>query len=389
MRRRTFLATVGTGTTVSIAGCLVGDDDTDDADDTNDTDDQAADDEADDADETDDGDDTDDGDEDADDTEADITVGMIYSTGGLGDESFNDMAHTGIEQAEEELGVEYQNAEPDAPADMNDMQRQFAGDDDIDVVVCIGFDHEADLVDNAEEFSDTQFVLVDAVVEADNVANYVFREHEGSFQVGHLAGLLTGTEYAHAGGETDPDEAAVGFVGGEEIDLIERFEAGYVAGVQHADEEIETPSAYAGSWNDPTTGQEIANGMYDDGADVVYHAAGGTGGGVFEAAQSAERFAIGVDDDQSISAEEFSDVIVASMIKRVDTAVYDSVEAVVNDEFEGGQINDLGLEEEGVGAVIGQDFEGELPEEIVDALEESRQAIIDGEIDVPDNLDDL
>lgn len=366
MQRRAFLTTIGAGATIGVAGCL-GDDEPDEEP----ADDDAADDAADDVAE-----------------EDDITVGIIYSTGGLGDESFNDMAHSGIQAAADDFGIEYQNAEPDAPADMNEMQRQFAGDDDIDMVVCIGFDHEVDLEENAVEFSDTPFALVDAVVEEDNVANYVFREHEGSFQVGHLAGLLTDMDYAHAGGSSDPDEARVGFVGGEEIALIERFEAGYIAGAQYANPDIETPSAYAGSWNDPATGQEIAIGMYDDGADVVYHAAGGTGGGVFEAAQDAGRFAIGVDDDQSISASEFSDVIVASMIKRVDTAVYESVEALVNEEFEGG-INDLGLEEDGVGAVIGQDFDGELPDEIVDALEESRQAIIDGEIDVPDNLDDL
>lgn len=348
---------MGGGIPVATAGCLIGDEEGDDDEVTDD--------------------------------DADVTVGMIYSTGGLGDESFNDMANVGIQQAQEDFGIEYRDAEPDAPADMNEMQRQFAGDDEIDVVVCIGFDHEADLQDNAEEFSDTQFVLVDAVVEAENVANYVFREHEGSFQVGHLAGLLTQMEYAHAGGETDPDEAVVGFVGGEETSLIERFEAGYTAGVQYADERIETPSAYAGSWNDPTTGQEIASSMYDGGADVVYHAAGGTGGGVFEAAQSAGRFAIGVDDDQSRSAEEFSDVIVASMIKRVDMAVHESVEAIVEDTFEGGETNDLGLEDEGVGAVIGQDFEDELPEEILDALEESREAIIDGEIEVPEDPDDV
>ncbi len=354
MQRRTFLASVGVGATTAVAGCLVGDDDDDNG--------------------------ADEGD--------DITVGIVYSTGGLGDESFNDMAHAGVQQAEEDFGIEYQNAEPDAPADMNQMQRDFAGNEDIDLVCCIGFDHETDLEENAEEFDDQRFALVDAVVEADNVANYTFREHEGSFQVGHLAGLLTTTDYAHGGGSTNTDEEIVGFVGGEETALIERFEAGYLAGVEYVDEGIETREVYAGSWDDPSTGQEIATGMYDDGADVVYHAAGGTGGGVFQAAQSDERFAIGVDDDQSLSAEDFSDVIVASMVKRVDTAVYESIEAVVNDDFEGG-MNDLSLEDEGVAGVIGQDFEGELPEEITDALEESRQGIIDGDIDVPDNLDDL
>ncbi|UTF54121.1 BMP family lipoprotein [Natronosalvus rutilus] len=351
MQRRRFLTTAGAGVTAGLAGCLVGDGGGSD--------------------------------------ESDVTVGIIYSTGGLNDDSFNDMAYNGIERAEEELGISYQDAEPGSPADMNQMQQEFAGDEEIDLVCCIGFDHAEDLGENAEEYSDQRFVLVDAVVEADNVANYTFREHEGSFQVGHLAGLLTTREYAHGAGETNTEDTVVGFVGGEETALIDRFEAGYKAGVRHVDENIETPAAYAGSWTDPSTGQEIAGGMYDGGADVVYHAAGGTGGGVFQAAQSAGRFAIGVDDDQSVSAEEFSDVIVASMVKRVDNAVFDSVEAVVNDEFESG-MNDLGLDDDGsVSATIGQDFEGELPEDIVDALEESRQGIIDGDIEVPDNTDDL
>ncbi|MEF8780813.1 MAG: BMP family protein, partial [Haloferacaceae archaeon] len=292
---------------------------------------------------------------------------------------------------------EYQNAEPDGPEEVGELQRRFASsqDPDYDLICCIGFVQATDLLDNAQEFPDQNFMIVDAVVETedgelvDNVANYVFREHEGSFQVGVLAGMLTGMEYDHGGGSTNPDERMVGFVGGMEIPLIERFEAGYKAGVQYVDEDIEFTSAYAGDWNDPSTGQEIAGSMYDDGADVVYHAAGGTGSGVFEAAQSAGRYAIGVDNDQSLSASEFSDVIVASMIKRVNTAVYESVEDMVNDEFQGGGVNDLGLAEDGVGAVIGQDFEGELPTEITDEIESTRQAIVDGDISVPDNLDDV
>lgn len=357
MQRRKFLTTVGAGTLAGIAGCL--------------------------------GDDAGDGD-------AEYNVGMVYATGGLGDNSFNDMAHEGIQDAEADFDVAYQNAEPDDPAEVGELQRRFATSDDpdYDLICTIGFVQESDLVENAQEFDDKRWNLVDAVAETedgpiDNVANYVFREHEGSFQVGHLAGLLTGMEFDHGGGETDTSERKVGFVGGEEIGLIERFEAGFQAGAEHAADDVEVSSAYAGSWDDPATGQEIATSMYEDGADIVYHAAGGTGSGVFEAAQSEGRYAIGVDNDQSLSADGFSDVIVASMIKRVDTAVYDSVESVVDDEFEGGSINDLGLAEDGVGAVIGQDFEGELPGEITDALEESREAIIDGEIDVPDNLDDL
>ncbi|AHF99379.1 ABC transporter [Halostagnicola larsenii XH-48] len=351
MRRRTFLTSVGAGATAGLAGCLVnnGDDGS---------------------------------------SEADITVGIVYSTGGLGDESFNDMANAGVERAVSEFGIDYEDAEPEEVSDMNEMQRQFARQDDIDLVCCIGYDHQTDLEQNAAEFSDQQFMIVDSMVDADNVINYVFREHEGSFLVGQLAGLLTETEYAHAGGESNPGESIIGFVGGRETSLIKRFEAGYRAGAEHVDEGIDVRDAYAGSFTDPATGQEIANGMYSDGADVVYHSSGNTGGGVFESAQSNGRFAIGVDDDQSVSSEDFSDVIVASMVKYVDNAVYESIQSVVEDDFSGGETNDLGLEEDGVDAVIGQDFEGELPGDITSSIEESRQQIIDGEIDVPTTTDD-
>ena len=327
---------------------------------------------------------------------ADFNVGMVYATGGLGDQSFNDMAHTGVQEAGEDFELDYQNAEPDGPDEVGELQRRFASseDPDFDLISCIGFVQETDLLDNAREFPEQNFMIVDGVVEGDdgfvdNVANYIFREQEGSFQVGVLAGMLTGMDYDHGGGSTNTDEQMVGFVGGQEVPLIERFEAGYKAGVEYVDEDIEFTSAYAGDWNDPSTGQEIASSMYDDGADVVYHAAGGTGSGVFEAAQSEGRYAIGVDDDQSQTAPEFSDVIVASMLKRVNVAVYESIENTLNDDFRGGELNDLGIAEDGVAAVIGQDFEGELPAAITDELESTREAIVDGDITVPDNLDDV
>lgn len=321
---------------------------------------------------------------------------MVYALGGLGDQSFNDMAHEGIQQAAEDLNVEYQNAEPERSEDFNTLQQQFAQneDPDYDLICCIGFAQTSALVENAPQFPDQNFMLVDSVAENDdgelipNVANYLFQEPEGSFQVGHLAGLLTGRDFDVGGGSTN-DEKVVGFVGGMEIDLIKGFEAGYRAGVAHADDSIEVRSAYAGSWSDPTTGNEIATSMIEAGADVVYHAAGGTGAGVFRAAQDEGVYAIGVDADQSRSAAEFSDVIVASMVKHVDTAVYTSVENVIDDSHRGGEVVSLGLEQGGVEAVVGQDFEGELPDDVTSALEESRQAIIDGDIDVPQHTDEL
>jgi len=355
MERRQFLTVTGSSGLVGLAGCLGGND--------------------------------------ADDDDG-INIGMVYATGGLDDQSFNDMALEGVERAADDFGVGFQNAEPDSPGDVGELQRNFASDGGFELICCIGFVQATDLVESAGEFPDQNWMIVDAVAEdddgpVDNVSNYVFREHEGSFQVGVIAGLLTGMDFDVGGGETNTDEKRVGFVGGQEVGLIERFEAGFTAGVAYADSEVEVTSAYTGSFSDPSTGQEIASSMYDSGADVVFHAAGASGQGVFEAASSAERYAIGVDDDQSLTAPEFSDVIVASMLKRVDQAVYESVENVVDDEFLGGEISDLGLEENGVGAAIGQDFEGELPAEITDTIEETRDEIIAGNIVVPDNLDDL
>jgi len=316
-------------------------------------------------------------------------IGVVYALGGLGDKAFNDMANQGVDQAQEDFDVQYQGAEPEGNSDFPTLQRKFAtsSSPSYELVCCIGFAQAEALKENAEQYGDQRFMIVDSVVEKDNVASYIFREELGSFQVGHLAGLLTQREFSTGGdgmteSSTNTDATTVGFVGGKENSLIKKFEAGYIAGAKHAGD-VDVRSAYAGSWSDPAKGKEIALSMYDNGADVVYHAAGGTGTGVFGAAQERGRYAIGVDSDQSKSAEEFKDVILASMVKHVDTAVYTSVENVVNDEHAGGEVSALGLEAGGVEAVLGQALGSEIPQEVTDALEESKSGIVDGDIEVP------
>ena len=318
---------------------------------------------------------------------SDVDVGMVYALGGLGDKSFNDMAHKGVKQAKDEFGISFKNAEPSGQSDFKTLQRKMATstDPDYDLVCTIGFAQTEALKENAKKYADQRFMIVDSVVERDNVASYVFKEHQGSFQVGHMAGLLTTTDFTHEGKKTTSetnDDTVVGFVGGKEIPLIKKFQAGYEAGVKHADENVTIKSAYAGSWSDSAKGKEIALSMYENGADVVYHAAGGTGIGVFKAAREKGRFAIGVDADQSKSTN-YEDVIVASMVKHVDTAVYNSVEHVVNDNFKGGQINALGLQKDGVEAIIGTAYEDEIPDDVTSAMEDSRKAIVEGDISVP------
>ncbi|GGL59124.1 BMP family lipoprotein [Halocalculus aciditolerans] len=324
--------------------------------------------------------------EDAETTSSDPTnVGMVYALGGLGDKSFNDMAHRGVQEAEDEYGVSYQNMEPGSQSEISTLQRKLASSQSpsYELVTTVGYVQADALKTNAEQFPDQQFQIIDSVVDMDNVSSYTFKEHQGSFQVGYLAGLLSTQDFSAGTGSTKPDEKVVGFVGGKEVPLIQKFEAGYRAGVKHADDSIEVRAAYAGAYNDPATGKEIALSMFDEGADMVYHAAGGTGIGVFKAAQERGRFAFGVDSDQSKSASEYADVILASMVKRVNNAVFECVGNVVNDEFDGGSVHSLGLAEDGVACVYGAELGGDIPQSAKDKLATSKEQIASGEIEVP------
>jgi basic membrane protein A len=312
-------------------------------------------------------------------------VGMVYALGGLGDKSFNDAAKRGVVQAEEELGISYAEVQPEAGEEFPQFQRRYAQstDPNYDLVCCIGFAQQSALAETAPSFPDQNFMLVDAVVDEPNVANYVFREEEGSFQVGHLAGLMTTRSFDEGAGETASDSTNVGFVGGVDAPLIRKFQAGFEAGVNFANSDVDVSTAYAGSFSDSAQGKEIATSMYQSGADIVYHAAGATGLGVFQAAKEQGKYAIGVDSDQSLTEPNFADVIMASMVKRVETPVYESIENVVNGEFNGGSNTTLGLEEDGVACVYGDQLGSAIPQDVKDAVADTRERIISGDIDVP------
>jgi basic membrane protein A len=384
INRRRFVAGMGSGAGIALAGCVGGPQDSG-GDDTP----------------ADDGNgDGGDGDEESTPTSTPVdpvNVGMVYATGGLGDGSFNDQAQTGIQQAADELDIEFSEAQPSEPSEFANLQQQFAASEDptYELVSCIGFLQTSALAQNAQDYPEQNFMIVDSVPttedgeQFDNVASYVFAEEEGSYLVGQLAGLLTTTSFSAGAGSTQSDSTNVGFVGGVESPLIEKFEAGYTAGVKAANGDVEVQTSYVGDFNDPAGGKEAALAMYNSGADVVYHAAGNTGTGVFQAAQEQGRFAIGVDSDQSITRDSYADVIVASMVKRVDTAVYEGTESVVDDEFEGGVTNALGLDQSGVDIVYGQQIGGDVPEDVTGQIEESKQGIIDGDIEVPTDPSDV
>ncbi len=316
---------------------------------------------------------------------ADVNVGMVYATGGLGDGSFNDAAQQGIKKAAKQFGVKYDESQPSQVSQFKNFQQQFAQSTspNYDLVTCIGYLQHDSLVKSAKQYPKQDFMIVDSVVDADNVASYTFKEEEGSYLAGQLAGMLTTKSFSAGKGETNSDKKKVGFVGGVQGDLIGKFEAGYKAGVKAANSDVKVLSNYVGSFTDPTGGREAANSMYNSGADIVYHAAGNTGTGVFQAAQQKGKFAIGVDRDQSVTESNYKDVILASMAKRVDTAVFNAVKSVVNDDFQGGSSVTLGLKKNGVKLVYGQQLGAKIPSDVKSQIKASRQKIIDGKITVP------
>ncbi len=285
----------------------------------------------------------------------------------------------------------FANEEPSGFPELQTTQAALSAstDPDYDLICCIGFLQAEGLSAVAGEHPDQRYAIIDSVVDHDNVASYVFREHEGSFQAGHLAGLVTSRDASVGAGSTVPDERTVGFVGGVESDLVRKFEAGYRAGVDHATSEASTLATYVDAFDDPESGYAAAAEMYEQGADVVYHAAGGSGLGVFQAAQEYGRYAIGVDSDQSRSNPRYADVILASMVKRVGTAVYDAAERTIDDDLGTGETTALGLAEDGVALVYGTSLGPVIPDDVRAAIAESGDRIVAGDLSVPSDPEAL
>jgi basic membrane protein A len=301
-------------------------------------------------------------------------VGLVFDVGGLGDKSFNDAAYRGLTRAERELGVSARYVEPGDGSDRESALRQLASQGH-DLILAIGFIFSDDVRKLAREFPDVHFVCIDfsaqdGEVLPPNLLGLRFREHEGSFLVGAIAGLTSTT-------------GTVGFVGGMDIPLIHKFEAGYRAGVAEVCPRCTVLAAYAGTepraFSDPVRGKEIALAQYGRGADVIYHGAGKTGTGVFTAAREQGKWAIGTDSDQ------FADMpccVLTSMVKGVDVGVFGAIQAEVEGRWAGG-VRELGLAEGGVGFVWDEHNRDRLPAAIVERVRALGARIVAGEIVVP------
>ncbi|MCL6520185.1 MAG: BMP family ABC transporter substrate-binding protein [Armatimonadetes bacterium] len=301
-------------------------------------------------------------------SEGKLKAAVVTDVGGIGDMSFNAMAWEGLQRAGKDFGIEIKFLESKEQADYAPNLRKFA-EQGYDIIFAVGFLMEDALAQVAPKFPKTKFAIIDG--NAPNTSNAValkFREEEGCFLAGALAGMVTKT-------------GKIGFVGGMEVPLIKRFECGYKAGAMATHPGIKVFTAYTGRWDDPARGKELALSQFGRGADIVFHASGSCGLGVIEAAKLKGQgfFAIGVDADQDYIAPGR---VLTSMMKRVDNAVYSTCKSVVMHTFKPGD-RILGLKEGGVGLSPMKYTKQVLPPGTMDMIEELKQAIIEGKIKPP------
>jgi basic membrane protein A and related proteins len=328
-----------------------------------------------------------------------IHVGIVFDIGGKDDRSFNAAAWAGVKCAETgmtpdgktpcgkpALDIVLRDVEPGNQVSIEPAMRAFA-ERGYDLIIGVGFAQGPIMQSVANDYPNLQFAIIDgAIFEADgktpkaNVASLVFKEHEGSYLVGLIAGITSRT-------------GTLGFIGGMDIGLIHRFEGGFEQGAKAANPKIQVIQNYVGvtdaAWNNPGKGKEIALAQISKGADVIFTAAGNSGLGAFDAVEQsgkengrATHFVIGVDSNQNMVKPGF---VLTSMVKRVDNAVYDIVKDVVAHKFQGG-FHVFGLDTEGVGYVMDSNNQNLVSPEAIRAAEEARKKIIAGQIKVVDRM---
>jgi basic membrane protein A len=315
-----------------------------------------------------------------------IRVGIVFDIGGKNDRSFNAAAWEGVRRAQRDMNICLYDVEPGNPTSIEPAMRAFA-ERNFDLVIGVGFAQGPIMQKVAVDYPKIKFAIVDGViVDKDgkplpNVADLVFREHEGSYLVGMIAASKSKT-------------GTIGFLGGMDIPLIHKFETGYEEGARSVNPKIQIIQNYVGvtdgAWNNPGRGKELALGQIEKGADVIFTAAGNSGLGAFDAVEQygrnaqgeANKFVIGVDSNQNMVKPGF---VLTSMVKRVDNAVYDTVQQVLDGKFEGG-IHAFGLDKDGVAYSVDENNKALIPPDVIQRVEQSKQEIVNGQIKVTDAM---
>lgn len=294
-------------------------------------------------------------------------IAMVTDVGGVNDQSFNQSAWEGLEKVEKDFGVKVSYKESKQEADYP-TNFETVLDANNDIIWGIGFKMADSILDAAKTNPEQNYAIIDAAYEGEmpkNLLAVVFKAQEPSFLVGYIAGKMTETN-------------KIGFVGGMDLPVINQFQYGFRAGVKLANPDAEVIEQFAESFVDAAKGKAIANQMYQKGADIVFHAAGGVGDGVIEAAKEKNKYAIGVDRDQNYLAP---DNVITSAMKLVGNAIYNVAEDFVDGTFEGGTTIVYGLKEGGVG--IAPTSNKHVPENILKEVEKLEKDIINGDIVVP------
>lgn len=312
------------------------------------------------------------------DEESDFSVALVTDTGGIDDKSFNQGTWEGIQQFAEETGADITYAQSNSDADYVPNLSTFS-EEDYNLIVAPGFLFVDSMSEVSNNFPDQKFLIIDEVVaERPNVASAVFAEEQGSFLVGVAAAQAT----------LDAGMNSVGFIGGMDFALIQKFEAGFIAGVKEVAPDMEVVVEYVGDFVSTEVAASYASRMYDNGSYVIYHAAGGAGNGLLKEAKDRRAsgedvWAIGVDKDQyddGVYGDNGESAVLTSMVKRVDVAAYTVAEMTMNDEFPGGETLVFTLENDGVGI---PEENPNLSDEIVSLVNDYATQIISGDIIVP------
>jgi len=305
-------------------------------------------------------------------TDGRVKVGIVFDIGGKDDRSFNAAAYQGVLRAKKELPIILRDVEPGDPTSVEPALRAFA-QYGYTTTIGVGFTQGPIIQQIATDYPQLHFAIIDSVVDLPNVASLLFKEHEGSFLVGMIAACTNKT-------------GAIGFVGGMDIPLIHKFATGYEEGAHYVNPKIRVLKNYVGitdaAWNNPGKGRELANSQYEQGADVIFQAAGNSGLGVFDAAEAYKKFAIGVDANQNWIKPGY---ILTSMIKRVDNAVFGVIKEEVEGKFRGG-VHVFGLEDDGIGYALDQYNKPLIPQSVLDKVEQAKRDIIAGKIKVTDAM---
>jgi basic membrane protein A and related proteins len=299
-------------------------------------------------------------------------VGIVFDIGGKDDKSFNAAAWQGVKRAQHDFPILLRDVEPGDPTSIEPCMRAFA-ERGYDLIIGVGFAQAPIMESVSRDYPNLKFAIIDGVIDSPNVASLIFKEHEGSFLVGMIAGDVTKT-------------GKIGFVGGMDIPLIHKFATGYVEGARYANPNAQVFENYVGvtdaAWNNPGKGKELAKAQIERGADIIFQAAGNSGLGVFDAAEETGKLAIGVDSNQNWVKPGF---ILTSMIKRVDVAVYKTVQEVVEDRFKGG-LHLYGLDNDGIAYALDDYNRGLIPQSVLDQVEQAKKEIVEGRIKVTDAM---